>query len=53
MSPIERSCNCPQCAQPDLIVVERPSIVECLMCGRVYRYDELAGTRPAAALVEE
>lgn len=43
MAAIERSCNCPQCGRPDLVVVERPNIVKCLVCGCVYQYDDLAG----------
>ena len=40
---MDRSCNCPQCGSPDVFVVRRPSIVECLVCGCTYQFDELAG----------
>lgn len=38
---MERSCNCPQCGRPDLVVVERPNIVKCLVCGCAYQYEEV------------
>ena len=41
---MDRSCNCPQCGSPDVFVVRWPDIVECLVCGSTYQFDELAGT---------
>jgi two-component system cell cycle response regulator DivK len=35
-SPMDRSSNCPQCLSPDVLVVWRPNVAECLSCGCTY-----------------
>jgi hypothetical protein len=44
---MHRYCNCPQCRSPDVVVVRRPDVVGCLVCGCPYLFDEFAdGSAP-------
>ncbi len=47
---MDRSCNCPQCESPDVLVVRRPNVVECLRCGCKYELDDGGAAAELAAL---